>query len=211
MMLVPINPDVTRRETKWICVCPDCQHERIVSYAQKWNIEKGNTKDKCKKCQIAAGEINFNLEGLKIGHSCPEAKRKASETRRGSKRSNKPVLYRALFNPESLSTEAGRQKQRAAKLGKRGPLSNRWDGGKTSESQRLRSSIEYRELRILVLKRDNYSCQICSKKGKSLEMDHIKEWCNYPELRFEASNCRTLCHVCHKQTDNYAHKAMRKK
>jgi 5-methylcytosine-specific restriction endonuclease McrA len=46
---------------------------------------------------------------------------------------------------------------------------------------------------------------------KSIEMDHIKEWCNYPELRFDINNCRTLCSLCHKQTDNYSYKALKKK
>lgn len=41
-------------------------------------------------------------------------------------------------------------------------------------------------------------------------MDHIKEWCNYPELRFEPINCRTLCKDCHSKTDNYKTKAIRK-
>lgn len=61
-----------------------------------------------------------------------------------------------------------------------------------------------------VPKRDSYTCQICNIRGGKLEMDHIKEWCNYPELRLNPDNCRTLCHDCHTETDNYLSKAIGK-
>jgi 5-methylcytosine-specific restriction endonuclease McrA len=57
---------------------------------------------------------------------------------------------------------------------------------------------EYKQLRKTVFYRDNYKCVICAS-NKNIQMDHIKEWCNYPELRYEVSNCRTLCLSCHKK------------
>jgi hypothetical protein len=48
-----------------------------------------------------------------------------------------------------------------------------------------------------VLQRDNYTCQICDVAGGYLNVDHIKPWAEYPELRYEISNCRTLCQSCH--------------
>lgn len=80
----------------------------------------------------------------------------------------------------------------------------------TPENRRLRNTSKYIELRKFVFKRDNYTCQICSVRGGDLEMDHIKEWRNYPELRFEEKNCRILCKPCHKKTDNYMYKAKKK-
>ncbi len=50
-----------------------------------------------------------------------------------------------------------------------------------------------------VLERDNYTCQICEAKGIALQVDHIKKWSEYEELRFVMENCRTLCTPCHYQ------------
>lgn len=45
--------------------------------------------------------------------------------------------------------------------------------------------------------RDDYTCQICFKRGGSLQVDHIESWAKHPELRFDINNCRTLCMACH--------------
>ena len=79
-----------------------------------------------------------------------------------------------------------------------------WRGGVTKENEKIRKSIEYKQWRISVFKRDNYTCQICyKKKGIILNADHIKQFALYPELRFDVDNGRTLCLECHKQTDSY--------
>lgn len=52
-------------------------------------------------------------------------------------------------------------------------------------------------IRDLVFQRDNYTCQFCDQYSGYLHVDHIKEWANHPELRFDLDNCRTLCVPCH--------------
>lgn len=66
-----------------------------------------------------------------------------------------------------------------------------------------RDCAEYREWRTQVFKQDNFTCQDCGEQGGRLQADHIKKWAEYPELRFELSNGRTLCESCHKKTPNY--------
>lgn len=68
--------------------------------------------------------------------------------------------------------------------------------GRTPEMQLLRQKFR-QTVSPFVLARDGYTCVLCGQKGGDLHVDHIKGWSNYPELRFEMSNCRTLCIDCH--------------
>lgn len=56
---------------------------------------------------------------------------------------------------------------------------------------------EYRKWRIGVLRRDNWTCQECGRRGGLLQAHHIKSWVDYPELRYEVSNGKSLCPQCH--------------
>lgn len=87
----------------------------------------------------------------------------------------------------------------------------RWDGGKTTEAERIRKSQAYQEWRIQVFVRDDYTCQHCGIKGTALHADHIKPFAYFPELRLDVDNGQTLCVPCHKQTDTYLGKARRYK
>jgi len=59
-----------------------------------------------------------------------------------------------------------------------------------------RNSQECIEWRNEVFKRDNYTCVECGVKG-NINAHHIKEWHQYPELRFDLDNGITLCVECH--------------
>jgi hypothetical protein len=78
-----------------------------------------------------------------------------------------------------------------------------WKGGLTNKNTKIRNSSKYSFWRRSVFERDNYTCQICMKKGKKLQADHIKQFALYPKLRFSLDNGRTLCIDCHKNTDTY--------
>lgn len=88
-----------------------------------------------------------------------------------------------------------------------GEKAHAWKGGTTKETKCRRSNSEYREWRMAVFTRDNFKCQICGKHGSDLEAHHIKEVRNYPDLIYDVDNGLTLCHECHKTTDNYANSA----
>lgn len=90
-----------------------------------------------------------------------------------------------------------------------------WKGG--LNNQRDRKVAVYQDWRRAVLGRDNYTCVHCGAKfikgvtGRVyLEVDHIKPYSLYPELRLEISNGRTLCRECHMKTDTWGGKIMRK-
>lgn len=84
---------------------------------------------------------------------------------------------------------------------------NKGLGSKSSENEKARKTKQARDWRKAVYERDDYTCQFCGVRGGRLNADHIKRFADYPELRYELSNGRTLCVDCHKTTDTYGWKA----
>jgi len=100
-----------------------------------------------------------------------------------------------------------RLKMKEAQLGEKG---NNWRGGIYPENKRIRGSSDYKIWRDKVFERDNFTCQICTKRGGTLNADHIKPFSQFPELILEINNGRTLCVPCHKKTETYGWKIYNK-
>jgi len=84
-------------------------------------------------------------------------------------------------------------------------------------------------LRYEALKRDNYECQECKRKGKvttlnqdkvddkeeekkvKLEVHHIKEVKEFPELALNLENLKTVCVDCHNKEHKRLDKFIKKK
>ena len=86
-----------------------------------------------------------------------------------------------------------------------------WQGGKSKLNKTQRqlemNTWQYKQWRRAVFKRDNYTCVLCGKKGNGdLNADHIKRWVDFPELRYDINNGRTLCVLCHRKTFTYSGK-----
>ncbi|MDW0112217.1 HNH endonuclease [Sporosarcina saromensis] len=76
-------------------------------------------------------------------------------------------------------------------------------------------SKEWRELRKLAMKRDNYECQHCKLEGKvttretinkhgrktKMDVNHIKPVKLFPHLALSLSNTEYLCVYCHNIAD----------
>jgi len=88
--------------------------------------------------------------------------------------------------------------------------SHLWEWWKTLKSKCLKTSAAYREWRIGVFTRDQFSCVLCWTKDRTIEADHILAQSEYPEFIYDINNWRTLCHECHKQTENYWWKQQQK-
>lgn len=89
----------------------------------------------------------------------------------------------------------------------RGPASGNWKGGAARKNKNIRMSAEYADWREAVIKKDDFTCQICHRRGIKLTADHIKPFAIYIELRFDVDNGRALCWECHKNTDTYGYKS----
>src|SRR3990167_9470704 len=96
-----------------------------------------------------------------------------------------------------------------------GEKSSNWKGGITPLVVSIRRCIEYKQWVNDVFSRDNFTCQMCNKRGSYLEADHYpKMFCdviadNKIKTFDEALNCkelwsmtngRTLCKPCHQTT-----------
>ncbi|RHW38711.1 HNH endonuclease [Lysinibacillus yapensis] len=90
---------------------------------------------------------------------------------------------------------------------------------RTGDHLAFYSTKEWRYIRNEVRKRDNNECQECKRQGKvftnksepdkrkRLDVDHIKELEDYPDLCLTMDNLITLCIRCHnKKHDRYQKK-----
>ena len=130
----------------------------------------------------------------------PNIREKMSLARRGVKLSEETRRKMSIAKTGQKQTLETRMKRSSAQQGNKG---SNWQGGKTPITEQARKCLKYREWRKSVYERDSYTCQLCGKRGVRLNADHIKSFALYPELRYEVSNGRTVCTICHLKTDTY--------
>ena len=137
-----------------------------------------------------------------VGRPCPEeVRKKISYAQMGkAKQTQESIKKIKEARAKQVFTEERNKKISDAHTGSK---HWNWQGGKTKITNKIRNSREYKLWRDAVYKRDNYTCVWCGKRGVRLNADHIKPFCDYPELRFAIDNGRTLCIDCHKKTDTY--------
>jgi len=131
----------------------------------------------------------------------------------------KGIYNRKKSKPRSLHTEATKKKIGKAHLGNRynlgkerpldvrkkiseankGAKSHFWKGGICKLNEIERKSIEYRLWREAVFARDNWICQKYGIRGGKLHPHHIKNFAEYPELRFAIDNGITLSEKAHRE------------
>mgnify|MGYP001561701818 CR=1 FL=1 len=142
----------------------------------------------------------------KISESCKKSG--CGKWSKGTKHSEETKLKMSIAQKGRIRSKWIGQKISLAKRGKpnfnqRGENHPRWKGGIEKENVKIRKSLEMTIWRRAVYERDNYTCRFCGQHGGKLEVDHIKPFSLFPELRFAIDNGRTLCKECHRKTDTY--------
>jgi hypothetical protein len=82
---------------------------------------------------------------------------------------------------------------------RRGDSHPNWKGGITNQNTKDRNTGEYNQWRKSVFRRDNYTCQVCGKRGGKINAHHIIRFAIDKELRLDLDNGITLCIKCHKK------------
>ena len=75
-----------------------------------------------------------------------------------------------------------------------------WQGGKTKYPGRG-NGRDYKRLKENIFQRDGFRCTECGT-DVGLELHHVKSWSTHPELRYEPTNCLTVCKKCHRLLDS---------
>jgi len=135
-----------------------------------------------------------------------EAKEKIRVANSGRKRNSKQIENISLAHMGQTPWNKGKP----SKI--RGKLHPLWTG-ETPLRRRIRLCFEYRQWRSDCMTRDDFTCQICFKRGGDLEVNHIKRFGKildensiktFEEAIFcselwNINNGETLCKDCHKK------------
>ena len=168
-----------RGQTTWKCLC-DCGNTLNVA---GHNLNSGNTK--------SCGCLNIEaiIKRNKLGHS--------KETRQKMRGKKHSIESRRKISEARKGKYCGKNHPMYGKFGKDAPA---WNPNLTDEDRMDRRHIPgYKEWVQTVLKRDNYTCQVCGKRGGGLIAHHLESYRDNPKLRTTLSNGITLCKdKCHK-------------
>jgi 5-methylcytosine-specific restriction protein A len=59
-------------------------------------------------------------------------------------------------------------------------------------------SKEWKNLRLAILQRENYTCRTCGRREPAgMQVDHIMDRKSHPHLALVPGNLRVLCRPCH--------------
>jgi hypothetical protein len=112
---------------------------------------------------------------------------------------NKPIIKTETFFNHSKNKNHYCSKLCMAS-GMSGINNHGYNDSLSKEDRENRRNIpEYRQWRLLVFKRDLYTCQVCNRKGDILNAHHLENYSSVKNKRTKINNGITLCIKCHKK------------
>ena len=161
----------------------------------------------CHSCAVRTGEHRKLLSDSSKGKTCGEKNGMYGRSHTDKSRlliSKNRVYASGIDHPNygcttSNKTRALMRENHADFSGENNP---NWKGGVSSESDLFRHSSECKDWRVLVLERDDYTCQECRQRGGYLNVHHILPYSDWrdPEYSLNVDNGITLCSKCHDET-----------
>ena len=134
--------------------------------------------------------------GIKRKPLSKEHKQKVGDANRGRVPSKETRKKISIANTGKKFTLEHRLKLSRAQSGEKG---SNWKGGISNVNNVIRRSIEFCLWREAVFIRDDWTCQKTGVRGKKLHPHHIKNFSQYPELRFAIDNGITLSDKAHRE------------
>lgn len=175
------NNAIKRKKELGYMISPETRKKML-----KTRLESGYTHSEETRNKIRLANI-----GKKGTPMSEENKKKLSLDRKGKKRSREICLK------ISVAKKGKKNPKMSERLrGKYGENARNWKGGKTEENKIFRGRIEYRLWRESVFARDNWTCQKTGERSK-LNVHHIQNFADFPELRFAIDNGITLSEESH--------------
>lgn len=154
-------------------------------------------------------EIKKHLSEVKLGKERPDwVCEKMSKSKTGKKRSEyeckKIQEGRIKYfkeHPVPTGPENPTFGEKNGMWGRKGDKSPRWNHNLTDEDRsnnyKRHLNPKYYEWHSLVLRRDNYTCQLTGIHNNQLCVHHLYSWHDNPELRYEISNGITILETYH--------------
>ena len=168
------------------------EHKRNISKALKGRMPKFIPNNIGKHLSVATE--------FKNGH--PQSNTGRTHFKKGCKLTEEAksnISKRLMGNKYSLGYKHTLETRIKDSEARKGVKHWNWQGGINPINDTIRKSFEFRIWREAVFTRDSYTCQKCGRLGGEERSHHIKNFAQYPELRFAIDNGITLCKKCHQE------------
>lgn len=203
---IDAQPDVVKKsELKVADRCPGCNKVRIITYRQ-------SKKNKlCSKCFHNTPEMinakqnqskfvsEETKQKMKDNHWSKNGGQSAFKGKQHTKKTKK-ILRDKYFKQFSKYTEEYKEQLRIkGSCSFRGVSTKEFNGFVSPKNTRLRQSLEGKRWIKDVLRKYDYTCVKCNKRGGALHAHHLNAFNAFSEQRFDIDNGVCLCKTCHEQ------------
>jgi len=169
-------------------------------HSEETKIKIGNAFRGKKLSKEHVRKIQESRKGYR--HS-EKTKKKISKTLTGRIRPPLSKQWKEKISKGGRGLKRSKETRIKISNAKKGNKTNFWKGGICPINLKIKSSVRYKLWREIIFERDNWTCQICNKRGFLIHAHHINNFSDYPNLRFDLNNGITLCTNCHRKFHKY--------